>query len=133
MYEEDKKGARLEVILNQDDKGVKDATGILSKIFRQVLADLGIIPMRWNVLMESYLNNPTNRVPRSSKGRSSARGNLSKEILKSNMTWKNFEKAIKFLNPIKAEFSIKLHWKNGRVTNHHVVVGETDVSDEDDD
>ena len=83
--------------------------------------------------MESYLNNPTNRVPRSSKGRSSARGNLSKEILKSNMTWKNFEKAIKFLNPIKAEFSIKLHWKNGRVTNHHVVVGETDVSDEDDD
>lgn len=117
-------GSKLEVMLGCKTKRMEEANGILSKIFRQILSDLGIIPMKWNKLMNDYLNDPKNRVPKDSRGKSSTRGNLNKELHKPDMTWSNFEKAIKFLNPIKAEFTIKLTWFGNKTTVHSINVGE---------
>lgn len=126
--DEDNKG--VDALLNSKDKGVCEAKGILSRIFRQVLVELAVTPTLWNQLMNKYLDDARNRVPRTSKGRSSTRGNLSKELRKVDMTWGNFEKAVRFLNPISAEFSITMKWRGGKSTKHSFsVFGEKD-SDE---
>lgn len=106
-------------LLHDPEKRVVEARG-LSKIFRNILSDLNITPMKWDQLMNAYLNNPKNRVGRDSRSRSSTRGNLNKELVKKDMTWRNFERAIRFLNPVEAEFTVKLRWRNGRTTLHGV-------------
>lgn len=114
----------VNTILNDDTKKVKDASGVLSRLFRQILQELNVTPVKWNTLMNAYLSDPRNRVPRDNRGRSSTRGNLNKELCKSNMTWGNLEKAIRFLNPVKAEFTIKLTWHTGKTTVHNLKIGE---------
>ena len=124
---------QLEELLENHDKGVSEATGILSRLFRKTLADLGVTPMVWNKLMNAYLDDPHNRVPRHSRGRSSTRGNLNKELRKPNMTWNNFIKGIYFLNPIEAEFSMKLSWRGGHSTIHRLIVTRGSQVDENED
>lgn len=123
----------LEDMLDRDDKKASEASGILSKVFRKVLAEIGVTPSRWNQLMHAYLEDPRNRVPRNPRMRSSTRGNLNKELSKPNMTWNNFEKGIRFLNPIKAEFTIKLSWRGGKNTVHKIVLGEAPGPDDPED
>ena len=115
-------GEELKNILSDEDKKVGEARGVLSRIFRKVLGDLNVTPAKWNSLMNAYLTNPRNRVPRNSRGRSSVRGNLNKELRKEDMTWSNFEKGIRFLNPVRASFVIKLEWRSGRTTVHEVQI-----------
>lgn len=120
MIEDD--GKTVEDLLESQDKGCSEAQGILSRLFRLMLLDFNVNVFKWNRLMNNYLNDPRNRVPRTPKARSSTRGNLSKELRKPKMTWSNFEKGIKFLNPLKAEFTVKLTWRTGKVTTHSFVI-----------
>lgn len=114
----------LNHLLQDPDKQVVEAKG-LARLFRQMLAELGVNPMKWHQLMNAYLNDPRNRVPKDSRAKSSTRGNLNKELMKSRMTWKNFERGIRFLNPVEAEFSVKLKWRGGRTTVHRLkMLGE---------
>lgn len=117
-----------ETMINHPNKKAEEATGLLSKMYRKILSDIGMNSSMWNKLMLKYLDNPQNRVPRSARGRSSVRGNLNKELAKEDMTWANFEKGLRFLNPIRCEFSVKLHFGNGRKTDHTFIIGE-DVDD----
>lgn len=107
-------------ILERDDKGASKATGVLSLIFRRTMADLNVNATMWNKLMLGYLGDKRNRIPNNSRARSSTRGNLTKELSKPNMTWRNFEKGIKFINPEEAVFTVELKWRNGKVTCHPI-------------
>jgi len=107
------KEPKVENLLGDVEKGMGDVTGpnqTLSLVFRKMLYDNDINISKWNRLMHRYLNDPTNRIPLHSKGRSSIRGNLTKELMKTDMTWKNFVKGLKFLNPDKVElnFSVEI-------------------------
>lgn len=104
--------------LNDPYKGVKNAKGVLAKLFRQALVDLNITTPLWNVKMNRYLNDPRNRIPSHSKDRSSARGNLNKELRRETMTWKVFRKALMFLGPVRATFIVRLEWPNRQTTEH---------------
>jgi len=118
-------------ILERDDKGASKATGVLSLVFRKTLAELGVNATMWNKLMLGYLGDKRNRIPNNSRARSSTRGNLTKELSKPNMTWRNFEKGIRFLNPIEAVFSLHLTWRNGKTSVHSIVLaGERRVEDD---
>jgi hypothetical protein len=110
-------------IFDQKDYKDGEAVGILSRLFRKILSELNITPMVWNKLMQVYLNDNRNRIPRSSRGRSSTRGNLNKELKKSNMTWSNFEKGMRFLNPLRSTFTVELQWLNGKITTHTFDIG----------
>lgn len=121
---------QVNAMLTDPQKRVGEATGILSKLFRKILIELNVTPVKWNALMNAYLNDPRNRVPRDNRGRSSTRGNLNKELRKPAMTWANMEKAIRFLNPLKAEFTIKLTWRGGRTTVHSLSIGEESSGEE---
>lgn len=109
-------------ILEKDDKGVSRATGVLSLIFRRTLAELGVNATMWNRLMLGYLSDKRNRIPNNSRARSSTRGNLTKELSKPNMTWRNFEKGIKFLNPVEATFNLRMVWRTGAITHHSITL-----------
>lgn len=117
-------------ILEREDKGASKASGVLSLIFRKSLAEIGINATMWNKLMLRYLGDRRNRIPNNSRARSSTRGNLTKELSKSNMTWRNFEKSIRFLNPVEAIFSLRLTWHNGRTTVHEIVLHGEPVTGE---
>jgi hypothetical protein len=110
-------------ILSEKDKGVGTARNALARLFRQILRDLDIDPNRWHRLMVRYLMDPRNKIPANGKDKSSARGNLNKELRRDRMTWKVFnDKAIPFLNPVEVEFEVRMTWANGRKTVHRVVM-----------
>jgi hypothetical protein len=53
---------------------------------------------------------------------SSARGNLSKELLKPSMTWGVFEKAIRFLNPMRVRLTLEFEWRTGLKTEYSAII-----------
>lgn len=120
-------------LLNSEDKGVDEATGTLSRLFRQILFDVNITPMRWNKLMQAYLSNPRNGVPQHGRDRSTARGNLNKELRKPSMTWNNFRRGLVFLGPIKIRFEVHLTWANKKTTVHGVTMSDRTMREEKED
>lgn len=84
---------------------------VLSKLFIKILQDNGVLNsngegLRFGVLMESYLSDPRNGVPASSKARSGVRTNMKRSLLDKEMTWKTFFDGLLFLNVADATFSI---------------------------
>jgi len=102
---------------------------ILASIFRDILFNTGVTPMRFNTLIEKYIVRA--KIPRDIRKLSSVRGNLKKELLKSTMTWKVFIRGLLFLNIKKMEISVKLHDATGRVSIHSKVVHLSEVEGED--
>lgn len=101
-------------LLNTDDKRVGEARGVLSVLFRQLLVVLNIDGWMWDKLMRRYLLDPRNGIQNNSRDRSSARGNLNKELKRDDMTWRVFLKSLNFLDFVRVEFSIKATVKSGK-------------------
>lgn len=112
----------LNRILGSKTKGVEEASGTLSKLFRRILEDQKFDKNTWARNMLRYLKDPRNRIPQNSRDMSSARGNLSKELLRPTMTWGVFEKAIRFLNPFKVTMTIKVEWRSGLETEYTTII-----------
>lgn len=118
-------------MLNLEDKGVSEAHGILAQLFRNMMLDINLTEMGWSNLMERYLNDPVNRIPRNGKDISSARGNLNKELTRDSMTWKVFCKGLSFLGIKVVKFQVLAEWDAMAPTVHSVTVNVTQLSDED--
>lgn len=102
-----------------EPKGPSTSSSVLSRIFRNMTVDLGLSALSaWDRLMNQYINDARNCVPRNKKDQSSARGNLQKELLKPEMTWKVFLKGIRFLGIISFEINIIAKHANGKQTIH---------------
>lgn len=119
----------LNQVLRSKTKQSEEAKGTLSRLFRQIMAD--IFPEKeamniWNRNMVRYLKDPRNRIPQNSRDMSSARGNLSKELLRSSMTWGVFEKAIRFLNPCRVRLKLEFEWHSGLKTEYSAVIHVSD-------
>lgn len=108
------------------------STSILAKLFRQIIYSTGIaapnlsskgrgddsfvIGDRWNKLMEDFLSDSRNSIPQNMKERSSARGNLQKEITgNKGMSWKVFCKALRFLGIIKFDIIINVKFEGNHL------------------
>jgi hypothetical protein len=100
-------------LLNDPDKRVGEARGVLSVLWRQLLVVRDIDGWRWDKLMKNFLADPRNGIQNNSRDRSSARGNLNKELKRDDMTWRVFLKALNFLDPIRVVFSVKITFKDG--------------------
>jgi hypothetical protein len=108
---------------------------ILASLFRTILMELNVTPIRFERLLERYITNA--RLPNNIKEASSQRGNLKKELLKSSMSWKVFVKGMVFLNVRKFDISIKLHHASGLISEHRKTIAlvnftdhETEASDD---
>lgn len=108
-------------LLNLPDRGITrthGANGVLSRLFRIMWRDLGIDIPRGNSLMTNYIMDPRNGIPRNKKDQAVQRGNLTKEFIKEQMTWKVFLKGMRFLQLKKIKFTVEAtHW-NDRITIH---------------
>lgn len=127
-------------LLNTDDKGVQQARGVLSVLWRQLLVIRNIDGWKWDKLMKAYLADPHNGIQDTSRDRSSARGNLNKELKRDDMTWRVFLKAINFLAPVRVVFSVRITWADGnvnevsaRLKDRGVAMSTAPVEDPDDD
>jgi hypothetical protein len=123
----------LNQVLSSKTKRADEATGTLSKLFRQIMADQNFSMNIWNRNMLRYLKDPRNRIPQNSRDMSSARGNLSKELLKRSMTWGVFEKAIRFLNPWRVRLTLEFEWRSGLKTEYSAIIHVGDKSEQETD
>lgn len=117
---------RIQDLLTRPDRGVGSTsgiTGVLAGLFRQMLSDLNITPMRWRHLMDEYVqiesvhHNKDNR-----RDRTSIRGNLNKEFIRTRMTWKVFCRAMMLLKLRRFGIIIVAEHENGRKTVHSKIV-----------
>lgn len=114
----------IDDLLRDPAKKVMEATGVLSRIYRQLLVELDIQPERFHRLMYDWLNDPINGVATDLKRRSSARGNFIKELVRPTMSWKVFLKAVKMLKPniVEFSFSFKFGHKTYTITQAYKVM-----------
>jgi hypothetical protein len=124
-------------------------TGILVRLFRTMLNDLGINGIKWNRLMEEYLRIELIEVEkkrRQKKGlpplqpgepfeinrrdRTSVRGNLNKEFNRKIMTWKVFCKGMRFLQLKRFKIIILAEDMHGKITEHSTIVTFADAAQE---
>jgi hypothetical protein len=108
-------------ILNRKDKGASRAYGVggvLSRLWAQMLTDLDVNVARWNDYMHSFVTDPGNGYPPTKNGQTSARGNLTKEFSRPQMTFKVFMKALRFLKVIRVEIAIKCHYMDRPPSTH---------------
>lgn len=112
-------------MLSDPTKGVKQTrgtSGVLSRAFRQMLADLSISVPQWSQYMHEFIMDPRNGIPRNRREQTSHRGNLTKEFTRPHMTWKVFTKAMRFLQVVDLEITFKIRRRNLKVTSHTVNV-----------
>lgn len=112
---------------------IRGAQGFLSRMFIQICADLRIKPMRWGKLMSDYVADPRNHTDKSQE---SLRGNMTKQLTGSRMTWRNFIRALRWLQFTQINIIIEARHRNGTVTNHYGSINlgtyePEDASDED--
>ncbi len=88
---------------------------VLSSLFRTILLDLGISAMRFDQMLERYM---IKAMISSSKEVASERGNIKKELLKPQMSWRVFIKGLVFLQIKRFDISVTLHHVNGHISTH---------------
>lgn len=105
---------------------------ILASLYQKIL-DIctGRQLQQFNRLMEDFLGDVRNNIPQNIKERSSARGNLRKELLRPVMTWKVFCKGLRFLKIKRFSIIIRLYHTNGDYTDYieNVQLGDFDDND----
>lgn len=115
-----------------EEIGSGSVDSILASLFMKIIKDLHLdSTMRFNQLMERFLSDPRNGYPQNIKERSSARGNLRKELMRNVQTWKVFCKGLRFINVNRFKIIVELHHANGEITSHgkQVVLREYDAED----
>ena len=105
-------------ILKAADKQVTaveaSANGLLAGLWRKILYDMGITPVRWNLLIDEYLDkqsgNKTNRFDRAN-----TRSALNSELFEPAMTMKTLIKGLKVLNcdDLQIQISVTKRGKKG--------------------
>lgn len=106
-------------ILKAADKQVTaveaSANGLLAGLWRKILYDMGITPVRWNLLIDEYLDkqsgNKTNRFDRAN-----TRSALNSELFEPAMTMKTLIKGLKVLNCDDLQIQISVTKRNKKGT-----------------
>lgn len=102
-------------MLNDPNKKAHEVNCLLNTVFRMLLKDRQITLAKWLSLMDRFVSDPT-RFPQTSASRSSARGNLKKDLTRDKMTMDVFQKALAFLNPKSATMTLEMEWFDGTKT-----------------
>lgn len=96
----------------------------LARLFRQLLSQCGAdTQAEWNMLLHKHVTDMRNAVPQNKKDMATTRGNLQKELLKSEMTFNVFLKGLRFLELNKVDINIVGHRKNGEVFTGSITIG----------
>lgn len=94
--------------LSDPQRGINQVTSIPAKLWCIILADLGIDIHQLCRYIQAWLDSPANQNLTPEK-RSSTRGNIIKEMIRPEMTWKVLMKCITVIRPFKVDIVIRLH------------------------
>ncbi len=123
-------------MLHRPDKGMAathGSSGVLSRLFRKMLIDLNVTPMKFSGLLADYVRDSKNKVPDNRRDISSVQGNLTKELSRPDMTWKVFCKGVKFLQFTKFEICLKCYRNNSENSAYTVHSISVDLHREEND
>ena len=124
----------IKELLASKDKGAgrtAGVTGVLTRLWRNMLGDLNISGLRWSTYMEAYVRKECERLNRDNNrvDRTSIRGNLVKEFIRPRMTWKVFFKGMVFLKIRRFKIIIVAEHEDGRITEHSTIVDNSELAD----
>ena len=103
----------------------------MSEFFHTLLNDLGVDLGKFDKLLASYMYRAM--IPITTKNRTHVRGNLKKELLGPNLTWRSLIKGFNFLCVVRLEVKLKLFIKNMVPSEHNRTVALNDIEDFQDD
>lgn len=109
---------------------VNEYTGpmnLLSLLFREVKNGLSISSTFWNIRLSQYVKDPRNEVVQTSRGKSTERSNLNRELAKQEMTLHNFIRGMRVIRPKELKFILLLEHRDGTRTSHVDIVDEEDL------
>ena len=109
---------------------VNENTGpmnLLSLMFREIRNDLVITPLFWDTRLNQYLKDPRNQVVQTSRGRSTERSNLNRELARQEMTLHNFIRGMRVLRPINLKFMLLIEHRDKTRTSHVDEINEIDL------
>src|SRR5699024_8483024 len=121
----------LQNIMSSPDKRLGETNNALARLFRTILKDHQVGYDQFSKSITNYLNREQMNAPRSKKDQSREKGNLVKELSGNSLTFKNFIKGLRVLNPVSAELTITLKWRRGTETVHNIVMNIQDPNDPD--
>ena len=103
-----KNSSKFHKMLRKENKGQDETRDPLALLYRSVLEELRISPMRWTQLLHEFCNKNKAKI-----GSSIAdyKGNLTKAIVSDKLSWNYFIRSIKIHSPIKIELGIRLTFK----------------------
>lgn len=109
-----------------DDEDDADLSGlnILALMFRKIKGDLNISQRVWSTMMTRYLKDPRNEVTQTSRGRSSERSNLNRALAAPGMTFKNFVKGLRLLDPLEVQLLLELDFPDGSRYFHKTTINQ---------
>lgn len=97
-------------VLVSPDKRVREASDVLSRMYRTILANRALGWQKWNTLLTHHLERSYGGVMMSIDKITNDRGNLRKALGAPAMTWPTFVKGIDIFNPEEAHFKIVLDY-----------------------
>ena len=106
--------------------------GVLTRVYKFFMVSFGKdrTPV-WNKLMESYINDPNNGIPHSRNKQTSAKGNMKREYLGSQLSWPKFCEAMRFAKFKKLEIIFIAEDENGQRMKMHEELNFEAMSDAD--
>jgi hypothetical protein len=106
------------------------ASEVLAKVFARLVIESGSdMPDKWARLMHDYIFDRRNAIPLNRKDQSSARGNLTKELTKDQMSFNVFFKGMRFLDFESCEIIINAKTRKGKVISVKEEIGFGDRID----
>lgn len=85
-----------------------EGRNLLSSLFRRIKNDLEYTPRTWSTMVQKYLKDPRNKVGTSSAAKSSEASNLNRGLTVPNMTFMNFMKGMRVINPKALTFKFNV-------------------------
>lgn len=110
----------LNKLLHAPDKKFKEASNLLSRLFRQILMDLDVTPSRWHYWVTRYFHSPLSKTAKNARDIGQDRNNFNRALAKDRITWNNFFKALQITGPEWIRVDITMGWKDGTKTTHSV-------------
>lgn len=113
----------LNRIVSRDDKGINEAKGILSILYRRILFDLGVDAATLEQYLDRWVHDPNGPVKQTTKKITQARGNYIKKMIEPEvMTWKSFSDLLMMLYPNYIKIEITMGWPNDTSTSHSLTM-----------
>lgn len=113
--------------MTRPDRGASQpGLGVLARLYRRLLVKSNVTLTSLDAMVNRWLDDPTNEVPKDAKTRSFRRGNLMKALSEDDMTFKAFLKGSIVLAPDEIEITVKYKYAS-KVIEDTVVIPLTDI------